>query len=407
MGRTMSLVVAVLAAIALAPSATAATGTLRTVYVQATWGPVPFMQADLERVAAETNAYFQASSSGRLSMPGSITAPIQLPRAAFDACDAGALRNEASPSLFDGFDRVVFVTPRVAICPFTGKANPTEVVLNGALFRNLAAHELGHTLPLDHASRWVCTAGRCTIQEYGSTFSVMGGGGGDLNAFEKSRLGWLTGIVRPRGNGTHELGPIEGPTTRRQALVVTTAASEFWFESRGFPTPSFVGDHVQPPGVAVLAGPTIAGDSVSPFPRDNLLLANPAGGARFAYGAGESFVRPGIFRVTVENHTTEVARLRFQWLDRVAPGRPRVRARSVRRGFARIEWGIPRELQSGVERYSLLVDGRVRRTVGRDAMLISGGISFRLPRGQHRLGVLATDRAGNRGRPAWARVRVK
>jgi Gametolysin peptidase M11 len=402
----VALTAALMAAV-FASNAAAANGTLRTLYVQATWGPVPFMQPDLERVAAETNAYFQASSSGRLSMPGSIAAPIQLRRAAFDACDATVLRNEAPPSMFDGFERVVFVTPRVESCPFTGRADPTEVLLNGALFRNLAAHELGHTLRLDHASRWVCTAGRCTIQEYGSAFSVMGGGGGDLNAFEKARLGWLAGIVRPSGNGTHELGPIEGPTTRRQALVVTTAASEFWFESRGVPTPSFVGDHVQPPGVAVIAGPTVAGDSASPFPRENLLLANPAGGPRFTYSAGESFVRPGIFRVTVERHSAEAASLRFQWLDRVVPGRPRVRARSVRRGFARIEWGIPRERGSGVERYTLLVDGRVRRTVGRDTMLISGGISFRLPSGRHRLGVLATDRAGNRGRPAWARVRVK
>jgi hypothetical protein len=157
----------------------------------------------------------------------------------------------------------------------------------------------------------------------------------------------------------------------------------------------------------VLAGPTVAGSATSPFPRENLLLANPNGGARYAYTTGESFVRPGIFRVRVERHTPEAATLGFEWLDRVAPGRPRVRGRSVRRGWARVAWETPRERGSGIETYTLLVDGRARRTVGRDAMLISGGISFRLPRGRHRLGVFATDRAGNRGRAAWARVRVK
>jgi hypothetical protein len=390
-----------------ASPAAAVTGQLRTLYVQATWGPVPFMQPDMERVAAETDAYFRASSSGRLAMPGAVAAPIQLRRAAFDSCDATALRSEAPAALFDGYDRAVFVTPYVASCPFTGKASATEVVLNGALYRNLAAHELGHTLLLGHASRWVCSGSTCAIEEYGSSFSVMGGGGGDLNAFEKARLDWLTGLVRPRGNGTHEIGPIEGPTTRPQALVVTTAASEFWFESRGVPTPSFVGTSVQPAGVAVLAGPTVAGSATSPFPRENLLLANPNGGARYAYATGESFVRPGIFRVRVERHAPEAATLRFDWLDRVAPGRPRVRGRSVRRGWARIAWETPRERGSGIETYTLLVDGRARRTVGRDAMLISGGIRFRLPRGRHRLGVFATDRAGNRGRAAWVRVRVK
>jgi hypothetical protein len=405
--RTISVLVAVLAAAAFASPAAAITGQLRTLYVQATWGPVPYANADLARVAAETDAYFRASSSGRLSMPGTVAAPIQLGRAAFDACDATVLRNEAPPSMFDGYDRVLFVTPFVPSCPFTGKANPTEVLLNGALYRNLAAHELGHTLPLGHASRWVCAGGPCRVEEYGSSFSVMGGGGGDLNAFEKSSLGWLTGIVRPRGNSTHELGPIEGPTTRPQALVVTTAASEFWFESRGVPTPSFVGSSVQPPGVTVVAGPTAGGDASSPFPRDNLLIANPAGGARYAYAAGESFMRPGSFRVTVDRHAPQAAALRFQWLDRVAPGKPRVRARSQRPGRATLRWERPRELGSGIQSYTLLVDGRARRTLGRDVLFISDGIRFRLPRGPHRLGVLATDRAGNRGRPAWARVRVK
>lgn len=406
--RTLWLVVLALAAAIFASPAAAATSQLRTLYVQATWGPVPFMQADLERVARETDAYFQASSSGRLSMPGSVAAPIQLRRAAFDSCDATVLRNEAPAAMFEGFDRLLFVTPHVASCPFAGEANPTEVLLNGALYRNLAAHELGHTLPLDHASRWRCSGNSCSVEEYGSPFSVMGSGGGDLNAFEKSRLGWLTSLVRPRGNGTYEIGPIEGPTTRPQALVVTTAASEFWFESRGLQTPSFVGSSVQPPGVSVVAGPAVGGgDSSSPFPRDNLLLANPSGGGRYSFAAGESLVRPGIFRLTVERHAPEAAALKFQWLDRLAPGRPRVRGRSVRRGRARIEWDAPLERGSGIDKYTLLVDGHARRTVGRDVVYISGGINFRLPRGRHRLGVLATDRAGNRGRASWLRVRVK
>ena len=79
----------------------------------------------------------------------------------------------------------------------------------------------------------------------------------------------------------------------------------------------------------------------------------------------------------------------------------------MRRGRARIEWDAPRERGSGIETYTLLVDGRARRTVGRDVLFISGGINFRLPRGRHRLGVFATDRAGNRGRASWLRVRVK
>ena len=246
----------------------------------------------------------------------------------------------------------------------------------------------------------------CSVAEYGGPFSVMGSGGGDLNAFEKSRLGWLTSLVRPRGSGTYEIGPIEGPTTRPQALVVTTAASEFWFESRGLQTPSFIGSSVQPPGVSVVAGPAVGGDASSPFPRDNLLL-QPQRWSSLRIRRRRVVRPPGHFRLTVERHAPEAAALKFQWLDRLAPGRPRVRGRSVRRGRARIEWDAPRERGSGIETYTLLVDGRARRTVGRDVLYISGGINFRLPRGRHRLGVLATDRAGNRGRASWLRVRVK
>ena len=298
--------------------------------------------------------------------------------------------------MFEGFDRVLFVTPHVASCPFAGEANPTEVLLNGALFRNLAAHELGHTLTLDHASRWRCSGNSCSVEEYGGPFSVMGSGGGDLNAFEKSRLGWLTSVVRPRKRHVR-VGPIEGPTTRPQALVVTTAASEFWFESRGLQTPSFTGSSVQPAGVSVVTGPAVGGgDASSPFPRDNLLLANPSGGTRFAFARGESFVRPGSFRVTVERQAPESAALRFQWLDRVAPGRPRVLGRSVRRGWGRIEWEASRERGSGIETYTLLVDGRARRTVGRGVVYISGGNQLPLATRPAPPGRL---RHGSRGEP--------
>jgi hypothetical protein len=390
-----------------APPAGAVSGELRTLYVLATWGPTPFTEADVQRVAAETDAFFRASSSGRLSVPGTVAGPIQLPRAAFDSCDPTSLRNDAPRTLFAGYHRVAFVTPVVDACQFFGRASQSEVLLNGRLFKSLAVHELGHTLGLGHASRWACSGrARCTIDEYGSLFSVMGGGDGDFNAYEKWRLEWLSGILRPRGNATHELGSIEGPTTLPQAFVVRTAASEFWFESRGLPTPSFTGGAVQPPGVAVVAGPG-PGGSASPYPRGNLLLPNPNGGARYAYAAGESFVLPRIFRVTVERHATEAAALRFEWLDRVAPGSPRLRARATRRGRVRLVWEPSLERGSGIEAYTVVVDGRAVRTISREIQLTIWDATLRVAPGRHRVGVYATDRAGNRSRAAFARVRVK
>ncbi len=389
----------------LVPSAGAAQGELRVLYVLATWGPTPFSEADLERVAAETDAFFRGSSSGRLSLPGSNAGPLRLPRAVFDSCDATVLRNASPASTFAGFDRVAFVTPTVPSCQFLGEANPTEVFLNGAAFMALAAHELGHTLGLGHASRWDCAGGSCSVDEYGGEFSVMGGGAGDLNAFEKAKLEWLTGVARPTGNATHEIGPVDGATTLPQALVVTTAASEFWFESRGGATPAFLGSAEQPAGVAVIAGPA-NGAVASPYPRDNLLLPNPRGSGRFAYGPGETFTSPGAFRVTVERHARESTALAFAWLDRTAPGRPSIDVDVLRRGRVRLTWDPAPERGSGVQTHTVHADGRAVRVLDGQVPYLNSSVTLRLGSGAHRLGVFATDRAGNRGRMAATRVRL-
>ena len=190
----------------------------------------------------------------------------------------------------------------------------------------------------------------------------MGHGSGGLNVYEKGALGWLSGVLRPDGRATYALGPVEGPTTLPQALVVTTAASEFWIESRGRPTPSFTGGSEQPAGIAVVAGPAAEGEA-SPYPRANLLLPNPGGGGRFAYATGESFVDREIFRVVVERHSAEEAALRFEWLDRVAPTRPRLVVRAPGRGRVHLTWDSSVERGSGVDTYSVLLDGRVVRTL--------------------------------------------
>ena len=402
----LAAAVAIFGAGLFVPAAAAVSGELRVVYVLATWGPTPFSRADVERVSAETDAFFQASSSGRLSLRSSVAGPLELPRPVFDSCDATVLRNAAPPSTFGQADRVVFVTPRVTTCPFAGEANPTEVLLNGQLFMAIAAHELGHTLGLGHASRWDCAGRACTVDEYGGGFSVMGGGNGDLNAWEKSGLEWLTGVIRPSRSSLHEIGPVDGATTLPQALIVTTAASEFWFESRGLATRSFVGASEQPAGVAVLAGP--ANEVVtSPYPRRNLLLPNPGGRGRHAYSEGESFVQPGVFQVTVTRHSRESAALECEWLDRIAPGPARLAASATRTGRARLSWEPANEQGSGVDTYSVVVDGQLVRSLDGHIPYLNSIATLRLTRGVHRVGVFATDRAGNRGRTTSARVRVR
>jgi hypothetical protein len=389
----------VVAAFVLAPQAAAVSGQMRVLYVLATWGPRPFSVAQTQRVADETDAFFRASSAGRFAMPGAVADWITLERSIFDLCSATALRLETPTALLAGYDRVAFVTPQVSRCQFAGEADPSEVLLNGFLTRPLAVHELGHTLGLGHASSYLCESGSCDIEEYGSLFSTMGGGSGDFNAYEKRQLDWLTSFLRAERNGAYEIGPVEGPTTLPQALVVATARNEYWFESRSLPTPSFNGTQVQPPGVVAVVGPASAESS---YPRDNLLLPNPNGSGRYAYGAGESFVEPGAFRLTVAAHSAN-ASLQFEWTDRTRPTRPLLRAAAFRGGRARLEWDAPVERGSGLASYSLLVDGRVVRQV--DPIAYSSVL--RVGRGRHVVGIAATDRAGNRGPAATIRLRLR
>jgi hypothetical protein len=362
-------------------------------------GPRPFSVAETQRVADETDAFFRASSAGRFAMPGTVADWITLERSIFDSCSATALRLETPRALLAGYDRIAFVTPRVSRCQFAGEADPSEVLLNGLLTRPLAAHELGHTLGLGHASSYLCEGRNCRIEKYGSLFSTMGGGSGDFNAYEKRQLDWLTSFLRAERAGAYEIGPVEGSTALPQALVVTTARNECWFESRALPTPSFGGTAVQPPGVVAIVGPSSAESS---YPSDNLVLPNPNGGGRYAYGAGESFVEPGAFRLTVAAQSGN-ASLQFEWTDRTPPARPLLRATAFRGGRARLEWDPPRERGSGVASYSLFVDGKVVRHVGP----IAYSSVLRVGRGRHVVGVAATDRGGNRGPAATIRLRLR
>ena len=79
----------------------------------------------------------------------------------------------------------------------------------------------------------------------------------------------------------------------------------------------------------------------------------------------------------------------------------------VRRGRARIAWDPAAEQGSGTLSYTVLVDGRAVRTLDGQIPYLNASATLRLSRGVHRVGVRATDRAGNRGRATTIRVRMR
>ena len=109
--------------------------------------------------------------------------------------------------------------------------------------------------------------------------------------------------------------------------------------------------------------------------------------------------------MTVQRHALQSAALRFEWLDRVAPAR--LGSRATTRGRVRLSWDAARERGSGIDGYTAVIDGRAVRRFRSDIPLTTWSAAFRVARGSHRVGVYATDRAGNRGRLASARIRIR
>ena len=300
------------------PAASAGDRPDAAVYVLASWngGVPPFTVAETQQVAAETDAFFRDSSSGRFSMPGSVAAPIRLARNVFDSCDATVLtRTPAGPVRGIPARRDDRAQPRRVPVPRRGKpdgGHPQRAPLaapgrpRGSATRStLGTPAGGPVAPL--RGRRV----REHVQRHGRRARR-------LQRLREIHARLAQRPCAPGGDATHTIGSIEETTTLPQALVITAASGEYWLESRGLSTTSFDGEAVQPPGVAVLAGP--GGSGASLYPRANLLLANPSGGARYAYEPGETFVQPGAFSVAVVSHSQANATLRFAWLDRTPAG---------------------------------------------------------------------------------------
>lgn len=392
-------------------------GEQKVLVVPVTWGPQPATVEEIHRVVfVETDAFMRAASYGKTWLVGDVT-PWQSAYSARPECDPRAIastaRDAAAASGFDParYDRFVFVFPRID-CPFRGLGSGEQAWINGAPDRKLVAHELGHTYGLAHANSWECSAVQsCRVVEYGDPYSTMGFGEGDFNVFEKSFLGWLTNVARLQQSGSYQLDRVELPASAPQALVVTTASSEYWFELRLEQVRAPFRGGLLPSGVLVRVGPnTAAPPEALIYPQPNLILPDPIGAGRPALFTGETFRVPGAFDLTVAGQLGDRADLRFSWRDATPPRAPRVLEPSRRVGRAgplEVVWSEPVERGSGVDYYEVRLD---RRPPIRVAASFAQSPVARLrkpPPGRHTVSVVAVDRAGNRGTAAVRRFLVR
>jgi hypothetical protein len=392
-----------------AAGAQAILGEQRILLMLVTWGPEPWTQAEARTALDETAAFVHSASFGNASITGAVT-PWLHALSSQPTCDLQRIAETAqSAARARGFEPSSYTMQAVVIpqigCPWSGSYFAPGIWANGRLDRKLLAHELGHTYGVsEEGSAWVCDR-RCRSVPYLNPFSVMGHGSSDYSAWEKSRYGWLDRVTEVSRAGEYRIGAIDRPSGEAGAIRVLVAGDEYWVEYRP-PVPVWAFEAQEASsGVAVYAGSNGLGEP-SRFPGQNLLLFDPVRRGRPSVHVGETFTAPGAFSLRVGSAGPDAAAVSFRWIDRARPGKPTV-LRPIRRGARLVvRWRRGIERGSGLAAHEIFVDGRragrvatVRRTAG---ILLPNDDRFtiRVSKGEHRVAVVAVDRAGNKSRAA-------
>ncbi len=191
-------------------------------------------QQAYDLVFGQVSDFFRENSNDQTWLSGDVTGWYTLPLSS-TSCDHYSIANLANEAAAQAgtdtanYDRYVYVFPKNA-CSWSGLGtmggNPGTAWINGSFRLNIVAHELGHNFGLYHSKSQDCGASAigdsCAVSQYGDLLDTMGNrNGAHFNAFQKSRLGWLNGLVTAESDGTYTLEPYEtAPGTNPKALRV-------------------------------------------------------------------------------------------------------------------------------------------------------------------------------------------
>jgi hypothetical protein len=171
----------------------------------------PITQAAAESlVFGQVNGYYQENSVGQTWLTGKSFPWVTISLSS-TVCDYSALATQAIAAVKaaggnpDAYARKVLMFPKNA-CGWAGLGNlgggATNAWLNGRFTLQVASHEFGHNLGLQHAHALNCdtgvSGGTCTTIEYGDVADTLGNiASAHVSPFAKERLGWLNDGISP------------------------------------------------------------------------------------------------------------------------------------------------------------------------------------------------------------------
>ncbi|HSS38917.1 MAG TPA: MYXO-CTERM sorting domain-containing protein [Polyangia bacterium] len=173
--------------------------------------------------------YYKEVSYGKYQVTGDVIGPF--PYTMTD-CNTNSTNGTTGmykaiePMITGTYNHLIYYFNETSLCQFGGLGEEGSVSrpakrtwMNGSLTCVVLMQEPGHNLGLMHANTIKCgtssfstnPGSSCTITEYGSGMSTMGGGCKQFNAYERWYMQWLSGCngVRVPATGTFNLQPLE------------------------------------------------------------------------------------------------------------------------------------------------------------------------------------------------------